>query len=336
MQKSFYQQLKLGVFVLTGIALLVVATIMIGQKQNLFGNSATIYAIFRNTSGLKEGNNVRFSGLNAGKVTKIEMIKDTVIMISLSINKDILTHIKKDSKAAITSDGLVGNMIVNIMPGSDSFGSVASGDTIQSFSRVSTDEILNTLSETNENAALLTVEMLKIAKEITSGQGLIGALVQDPKITQSVKATLFDIGKSANEAALAVSNLNTFINSFDKQDNLAGAIRDTALANQLKNIILNIERSSAEIGQVVSQLNQTVKNVDQAVINAKDGKGSINYLSNDPELVTKIDHTMKNIDETVLEIRQSSQLLNQNLEALKNTWPIKKYFKKIEKTSQPK
>lgn len=333
MQKSFYQQLKLGIFVLAGIVLFVVASIMIGQKQNLFGNSATIYAVFRNTSGLKEGNNVRFSGLNAGKVTRIEMVKDTIIILSLSINKDVLKHIRHDSKAAITSGGLVGNMIVNIMPGGE-LGSVEPGDTIQSFSRVSTDEILNTLSETNENAALLTVEILKIAKEITEGQGLIGALVKDPNITKNVKVTLNNISKSANEAAHAVTNLNTFISSFDKKDNLAGAIRDTAIAGQLKNIILNIEKSSADIGMVVAQLNETVKNMDQAVVNARDGKGSINYLSNDPGLVKKIDHTMDNLDVTIQEIRQSSLLLNQNLEALKNTWPIRNYFKKMEKQSK--
>lgn len=334
MQKSFYQQLKLGIFVLAGIVLFVVASIMIGQKQNLFGNSATIYAVFRNTSGLKEGNNVRFSGLNAGKVTRIEMVKDTIIILSLSINKDVLKHVRHDSKAAITSGGLVGNMIVNIMPGTSESAIVEAGDTIQSFSRVSTDEILNTLSETNENAALLTVEILKIAKEITEGQGLIGALVKDPTITRNVKVTLNNISKSANEAAHAVTKLNSFISSFDKKDNLAGAIRDTAVANQLKNIILNIEKSSADIGMVVAQLNETIKNMDKAVINVRDGEGSINYLSNDPGLVKKIDHTMDNIDATVLEIRQSSILLNQNLEALKNTWPIRNYFKKMEKQSQ--
>jgi phospholipid/cholesterol/gamma-HCH transport system substrate-binding protein len=335
MEKSFYQKLKLGIFVLAGIILFVVASIMIGQKQNLFGNSSTIHAVFRNTSGLKEGNNVRFSGLNAGKVIKIHMIKDTVILLSMSIHNDILVHVKKDSKAAITSDGLVGNRIVNIMPGGE-LESVEAGDTIQSFSRVSTDEILNTLSETNENAALLTVELLKIAKDITAGEGLIGALVQDPKITKNVKATLANIGKSANDAAIAVASLNGFINSFDKQDNLAGAIRDTALANQLKRTIQNIEQSSSEISLVVAQLNQTIKNVDQAVVNARDGKGSINYLSNDPELVKKIDNTMSNIDHTVIEIKQSSQLLNQNLEALKHTWPINNYFKKLEKKSGKK
>lgn len=335
MEKSFYQKLKLGIFVLAGIILFVVASIMIGQKQNLFGNSATIYAVFRNASGLKAGNNVRFSGLNAGKVTKINMIKDTAIILSLSINKNVLAHIKKDSKAAITSDGLVGNMIVNIMPGGE-LGSVEPGDTIQSFSRVSTDEILNTLSETNENAALLTVELLKIAKDITAGEGLIGALVQDPRITKSVKVTLANIGRSANDAALAVASLNGFINSFDQQDNLAGAIRDTVLANQLKRTIQNIEKASAEISLVVAELNHTIKNVDQAVVNARDGKGSINYLSNDPELVKKIDNTMNNIDHTVLEIKQSSLLLNQNLEALKHTWPINAYFKKLERKSGKK
>ena len=59
-------------------------------------------------------------------------------------------------------------------------------------------------------------------------------------------------------------------------------------------------------------------------------------VRNNPELVKKIDNTMSNIDHTVLEIQQSSQLLNQNLEALKHTWPINNYFKKLEKKSGKK
>jgi len=59
-------------------------------------------------------------------------------------------------------------------------------------------------------------------------------------------------------------------------------------------------------------------------LNVKEGKGALNYLSNDPKLVVKIDSTMTNINE-------ASKKLNENLEALKHNWFFRGYFKKLEK-----
>ena len=67
----------------------------------------------------------------------------------------------------------------------------------------------------------------------------------------------------------------------------------------------------------MSNLNTTINNI-------KDGKGAINYLSNDPKLVKKIDSTMININE-------ASFRLNENLEALKHNFLFRGYFRKQEK-----
>jgi len=56
----------------------------------------------------------------------------------------------------------------------------------------------------------------------------------------------------------------------------------------------------------------------------KDGKGALNYLSNEPKLVKQIDSTMSNIN-------QASSRLNENLEALKHNFLFRGYFKKQEK-----
>jgi phospholipid/cholesterol/gamma-HCH transport system substrate-binding protein len=56
-----------------------------------------------------------------------------------------------------------------------------------------------------------------------------------------------------------------------------------------------------------------VTNLNKTIVNVKDGKGALNYLSNDPKLVRQIDSTMTNVNE-------SSAKLNENLEALKHNF----------------
>ena len=62
---------KLGMFVIIGLLLFVSTIYYVGKQNNLFGDTFHLKTTFKNVSGLKEGNNVRFSGINVGTVNEI-------------------------------------------------------------------------------------------------------------------------------------------------------------------------------------------------------------------------------------------------------------------------
>ena len=158
MEKTASQKIRLGLFVIIGLTLFVLAIYFIGSKQQMFGKTEHLKAVFNNVSGLQLGNNVRYSGINVGTVRDIEIVNDTTIRVDMQIDEAIFSHIKKDAIATIGSDGLVGNVIINIIPGKGNLPAVQPGDIIQSNNRVRTDDMLATLNVTNENAAQLTIE----------------------------------------------------------------------------------------------------------------------------------------------------------------------------------
>lgn len=317
MEKSTTQKMRLGIFVIIGLMLFVLAIYFIGEKQKMFGETNELSAVFNNVSGLQLGNNVRYSGINVGTVRGISMINDTTIRVDMIIDKTVFKHIKKNAVATIGSDGLVGNMIINITPGENTISAVEPGDIIKSVNRIRTDDILSTLNVTNQNAALLTVDLLKITKEITQGKGTVGLLINDTIMGSDLKQTLRYLKLTSKGTSESVAKLNELIASLNNKDNVIGVLKDTAVANKIKTIVSSLERSSNGINKVVTNLNATITNV-------KDGKGALNYLSNDPELVRKIDSTMTNIN-------QASFRLNEDLEALKHNFLFRGYFKKQEK-----
>lgn len=317
MEKTTSQKIKLGLFVIIGLMVFILAIYFIGDKQKMFGKTTHLETVFNNVNGLQIGNNVRYSGVNVGTVRGIEMINDTNIKVDMIIDKNIFKHIKKDAVATIGSDGLVGSMIINIIPGKGLKPNVEPGDVIHSQDRIITDDILNTLSKTNQNAAILTENLLKITNDINQGKGTVGLLISDIEMARDLKQTLHYLKISGKETSLSVSNLNKLITSLDNKKNVIGVLKDTAVAAKIKNIIFNLNQSSTEIDKVIGNLNKTVLNI-------KDGKGAINYLSNDPNLVQNIDSTMININE-------ASKRLNENLEALKHNFLFRGYFKKQEK-----
>ena len=317
MEKTTSQKIRLGLFVIIGLLLFVLATYFIGDKQQMFGKTSHLEAIFNNVNGLQIGNNVRYSGVNVGTVRDIEMVNDTTIKVDMIIDKAIFKYIKKDAVATIGSDGLVGSMIINILPGKGLQPPVKPGDEISSFNRVRTDDILNTLSKTNQNAAVLTENLLKITGNINEGKGTVGLLINDDEMAKDLKETMHHLKITSQETSESMTNLNKLISSLNDKNNVIGVLNDKSVANNIKNIIGNLDKSSNEINKVVDNLNKTI-------INVKDGKGAINYLSNDPKLVQKIDSTMTNVTE-------ASKRLNENLEALKHNFLFRGYFRRLER-----
>lgn len=317
MEKTTSQKMRLGIFVIIGLTLFVLAVYFIGDKQKMLGKTNHLQTVFDNVSGLQLGNNVRYSGINVGTVRGIEMINDSTIKVDMLIDESIFPHIRKNAVATIGSDGLVGNMLINIIPGRGKEATVRPGDEIQSLSRIRTDDLLNTLDVTNKNAALLTTDLLKISHEINQGKGTVGLLIKDSTVANNLRETMQYLKITGKETSESVTKLNRLISSLENKDNVIGFLKDTAVANDMKAVVRNLDKSSTEINKVVSNLNSTITNI-------KEGKGAINYLSNNPELVQKIDSTMTNINDASLR-------LNENMEALKHNFLFRGYFKKQEK-----
>ena len=317
MEKTTSQKLRLGLFVIIGLSLFILAVYFIGDKQQMFGKTNQLSAVFNNVSGLQLGNNVRYSGINVGTVSSITMINDTAIKVDMLIDKTIFPHIRKNAIATIGSDGLVGNMIINIIPGKDKATSISPGDEISTLNRIRTDDMLNTLGKTNKNAALLTSDLLKITNEINQGTGTVGLLIKDANLANDLKQTVHYLKITGRGSSESITKINRLISSLENKDNVIGVLKDTAVANNLKKIVLNLKQTSTQIDNVVN-------NLDTTIVNIKNGKGAVNYLSNDPELVRKIDSTMTNVNEASLR-------LNENLEALKHNFLLRGYFRKQEK-----
>lgn len=316
MQKSTSQKIRVGVFVFAGTILLVVALYFIGARQHIFTKNIHLYAVFNNVNGIQLGNNVRYSGINVGTVTKIEMKEVGKIIIQLSVDEKASYFIKKDAFASINSDGLVGSMVVNIAPGLEQEElTVSTGDTIQSSNSVSTESMLKTLNKTNENAALLTEDLLQITSEILEGKSTLGRLVKDTVLSNEIYQTIVELKKTSEGTNLAMAKVNTLLSKINYEESAAAVIlSDTVAANQVRNLISNLETSSEEFTEIT-------KSLEDYITTLKSGEGALNYLTQDENFV-------KEIDSTMIQIKEASEKLNENMEALQHNFLFRGFFKK--------
>ncbi len=199
---------KLGMFVIIGLVLFVGTIYFVGKQKNLFGSTFHLKAQFKTVSGLKEGNNVRFSGINVGTVDGIELITDTSVMVDLVIKKEVQQFIKTDAVAGIGSDGLMGDKVLTISPGTGTNSPVKNNAIISSKSAVEMSDVMNSLKTSVDNAGIITAQLAQFSYKMNNGNGALNRLINDEGFGNSLKGTLTNLQASTNQFAKFTTNLN--------------------------------------------------------------------------------------------------------------------------------
>ena len=322
MKNTNSQKIRLGLFVIISTILFVLAVYLIGQKQSLFKKTFTISAYFQNVNGLQKGNNVRYSGINIGTVAAIEMVNDSTIMVSMTIEEKITQHIKKNAIAAIGSDGLVGNMIVNILPGKGHDTLISSGDIIATYSKIGADDILSTLSVSSENAAMLTSDLLEITRAMIKGKGTLALLLNDTVMAKDLRHSVTNLKTASLDASHTISEINQIITTLKTNDDtvLGMLLNDSISGQKIKATVNHLETSSVEIEDMLLNVNKLISDFDNS-------EGAYNYIVKDTTLVNNLKSTLQNINE-------GTDKFNQNMEALKHNFLTQGYFKKLERQAK--
>src|ERR1700761_5989091 len=105
MKNDTGNKIKLGIFITAGSLLFLLSIYFIGTRQHLFHRTLLVSGIFKDASGLMEGNNVRFLGLNVGVIESISILTDSTVKVDMQLDEDVQKFIKKDAQAIISSEG---------------------------------------------------------------------------------------------------------------------------------------------------------------------------------------------------------------------------------------
>jgi phospholipid/cholesterol/gamma-HCH transport system substrate-binding protein len=321
MAKRAISNLKLGVFVLGGLFFLVLLLYMIGKNRSLFGSTYVLKARFENVQGLVAGNNVRFSGIQAGTVKRVQILSDTVIEVTMIIETKMKDIIRKNAVVSIATDGLVGNKVVNIVPAGQPAPLAEEDDVLVSKKSVNTDEMLQTLYKTNNDIAAIAANLKTTVQQINNSSAL-WALLNDQSIPHELRTSLTNIRLATGKAGNMANDLHDIVMDVKGGKGSLGAIlTDTSFAYNLNEAILKIKTVGDEADSLAGEINKVVAGIRQDV---NSGKGTVNALLKDSLMTMKLNASLDNI-------QKGTDGFNQNMEALKHNFLLRGYFKKQEK-----
>lgn len=210
-------------FAVMALAIAVSAIYYIGKQKNKFGSVLHISALFNSVGGLKIGSNVRFGGIDVGTVDDIELVTDTSVQVDMIIQKNVQKFIKKDAKASIGSEGLMGDKVIVIAPGTMGNETVTDGTSLASRQPIETDQILASLKISADNAAVITTNLADMTNRINHGKGALGKLLHDTTLSTNISSTMKNLKASSEglnenmEAAKHSFLLRGFFKKKDKE-----------------------------------------------------------------------------------------------------------------------
>ena len=233
MQKETGFTWKLGMFVILGLVLFIGTIYLIGKQKNLFGSTFRLNARFKSVSGLKVGNNVRFAGITVGTVDEIALITDTSVEVHLLIKKEVQKFIKSDATVGIGSDGLMGDKVLTINPGTFTKSPVKDNDVVQSRKAIEMEDVMSSVKTSVDNAGIITAQLAQFSYKMNNGNGALSKLMTDQEFSQNIKNTLEHLQTSSGEFAKFTAKMNNGKGALSKMvsDEKFGKTLDSTMAN---------------------------------------------------------------------------------------------------------
>jgi phospholipid/cholesterol/gamma-HCH transport system substrate-binding protein len=205
----------LGAFIFVTLVILAAGVFVIGSKEYLFRSTYQLKAQFDNVAGLTEGADVQVGGVHSGMVRSIELPHKPGEQITVVMDVNRSTHeiIKRDSVASIETEGVLGNQFVAISFGSAGQDEVKSGETLRSAPPLllsdlfkKTSGILDGSQKAINNATMATAHLNSVSAKIDSGQGTVGALVNDKQLYTNLEQTTSSLQATMVHAQAGVTD----------------------------------------------------------------------------------------------------------------------------------
>lgn len=312
---------KLGIFVISGILILIISLFLIGKNQHLIGSHFALRTHFQNVGGLRTGNNVRYAGIEVGTVKSIEIVNDTTVEVTMMISRKMSDVIRKNACASLGADGLMGNKVVNIVPVEGQAELVREGDLLGSQRSVEFDDILRTLAGTGDNINIISDNLKEAVLKINNSKGL-WKLLSDTSLGVNLGRASKNLEKATLNAEKMTMDVREIVADVKSGKGPAGTLlRDTSMASSIKMSVQQLQEMATEATVLAENLDSMVTQINKHV---EDGPGPAN-------LVLKDTAGAGNIRRTLAHVEKGTASFNENMEAIKHNFLFRGYFRKLEK-----
>ncbi len=239
---GYSREIKVGAFVIAGLAAMGLVISLIGQEQGLFRAKHQYLIVFDDVQGLKPGSPVRMGGVDVGTVKKVDYADerhDPKLYVTIAVARDAASRIRTDSLASITGKGMLGDKMVVISVGDAAQPEIPPGGAIRSAEGGGLEAMMDRVGAIGEKAD-------RVMSNLESTTGTLA----DERFRADLATPLHSVAgilQKVNEGDGYVSRL----------------LRDPTEADRLSSLVGSLEQTSRDLHRTISHANAVLNRVEQ-------------------------------------------------------------------------
>jgi phospholipid/cholesterol/gamma-HCH transport system substrate-binding protein len=315
-QEVKWSQLKVGVVVLVASVILVTLLFLITSSSGfgVFSKKLTVTTYFENSAGLKEGAAVTLQGVTIGSVKSISVSRDpnrklAPVRVVMKIDDKYGYDLHKDSRAALNTQGVLGDTLVDINSQTATGPLLQDGDELRTLETPSIQDVVKASQGTIEQLNVILAKMNNIVDNLETGKGSVGKLINDPDLYNKLDSTVSELNKietGLNEGQGTVGKLLKDDQMYDRLN---------ATAQKLDQIANSLQAGKGTAGKLLTDdtlyvnLNQTLTRTNSLLNDVQNGKGAAGMLINDPQFAASVRNTMDQANQIIGKVNKGEGTL---------------------------
>ena len=295
-RKNIRQEIKIGLFLAVGLAILAAFIFVVGDLSTLFEKKGYIlYTHFNTVAGLEKKTLVRVAGVKVGTVEDITL-KGSRAEVAMNIDSEL--EISRDSKATLASLGLLGEKYIEISPGVEE-DIVQPGGTIGSLPPISFDQLGIILSSVGDDIKSTSKAMRDLLgegetrvniKEILQNLSTVSA-----ELREVISESKPNIAQSLEKSADAIDTFDQSVRTIAKDlDELILLLKDTVEENRG-----SLKGNLEEIDDLISRAEKGVNQFNDELEKIKNEEGTLGKLINDPSLYQDAEKIVNRVQDII-------------------------------------
>lgn len=317
-KQLMWSKLKVGIVITTAILVLFFTVFFAGGLEDLLAPKVDIMVQIKDVRGLRNGSPVWIAGIEIGSVKNMKLHEQYGTLVTISIRQDLLSYIKKDSKATVQTMGLLGDKYVELSGGSPDAMPVSKGDIIAGKPQLEIKDLVDASAGSIDKITHFVDKLDKFLIKIEKSEGTVGQLISDPAVYRNLSD--------------ATKRLSLILKDFEASNGtLSMLIKDPELYNKILSATTKVETLTTEITEgkgtlgklatdttLYDNLNDTSVQLSSIVQSINEKEGVAGTLLRDKELAVELKQTIVNLKDVLDEMKLITKDVKDN---------PKKYFK---------
>ncbi|MEJ5285043.1 MAG: MlaD family protein [Brevinematia bacterium] len=241
-------------FVVLGLIFFVVMIVLLGRGSYVFRFKDTYYTILNESYGFSSGSQIKYKGLNIGKVKSVKLMEDENVKVEFIILREYRNYIRENSVMKVQSTILGSANFVLIKPEGVNYKIIEPGGRVLSSDDEEGMMVLKKYDESLKKDDL-TATAKKILDNIDSLKPVINQTMYNVKdITEGLKV----IVNNFKEIAVELNSTNNTIGSIVKDKK--------SLLNKIDGMLVSIDTTLKNISDISTKFKNTPDDVKGTMV----------------------------------------------------------------------